>query len=95
MHVDRTDAGDEQAWSLFSDRKALERRMTDEVRNNVAENYGVAIPSKSQQKKKKRRPRVEPSVASEDAQEPPLAAQPEAAPSQAPGAPDSSEKNGS
>jgi len=34
---------DAPAWTLFADRDALERLMTDEVRKNVAANYGVAI----------------------------------------------------
>ena len=31
------------AWSLFNDRDSVERMMTDEVRKNVAKNFGVAI----------------------------------------------------
>jgi len=34
---------DETAWSLFADRDAVERMMTDEVRKNVAKNFGVTI----------------------------------------------------
>jgi Zn-dependent protease with chaperone function len=33
------------AWDLFADREALERRLTDEVRANVATRHGVAIPA--------------------------------------------------
>jgi Zn-dependent protease with chaperone function len=33
------------AWRLFSDREALERRLTDEVRANVAARHGVQIPA--------------------------------------------------
>jgi Zn-dependent protease with chaperone function len=36
------DDGDE-AWTLFSNREAVERRMTEEVRSNVRLNYGVEI----------------------------------------------------
>jgi Zn-dependent protease with chaperone function len=37
--------GASPAWSLFADREALERRLTDQVRANVAENHGVTIPA--------------------------------------------------
>jgi Zn-dependent protease with chaperone function len=37
--------GDAPAWDLFDDREALERRLTDEVRANVAANNGVTIPA--------------------------------------------------
>ncbi|HEV8268577.1 MAG TPA: M48 family metallopeptidase, partial [Thermoanaerobaculia bacterium] len=40
------DDGDE-AWSLFSDREALEKRLTDDVRTNILKNHGVAIPASS------------------------------------------------
>jgi Zn-dependent protease with chaperone function len=33
------------AWAFFEDREALERRLTDEVRANVAERHGVVIPA--------------------------------------------------
>lgn len=33
------------AWALFSDREALERRLTDEVRVNLAMRHGVQIPA--------------------------------------------------
>ena len=32
------------AWDLFADREAMERRMTQEMRVNLAANYGVALP---------------------------------------------------
>lgn len=35
---------DAPAWSLFEDREALERKMTDQIRAAVALNHGVAIP---------------------------------------------------
>jgi Zn-dependent protease with chaperone function len=35
---------DSDAWSLFADRDALERTMTDEIRENVSAAYGVEIP---------------------------------------------------
>lgn len=35
------------AWSLFADREALERRLTEEVRANVARNHGVTIPAEA------------------------------------------------
>ncbi len=35
------------AWGLFSDREALERRLTDEVRANVAARHGVQIPAEA------------------------------------------------
>jgi Zn-dependent protease with chaperone function len=47
-------ASDEPAWAVFSDREALELAMTDQVRSNVADNLGVAIPAKSKKKKAKR-----------------------------------------
>ena len=50
-----TDDGDAQAWDLFSDRDALERTMTAQVRDNVAENFGVRIPGEPKQKKKKKK----------------------------------------
>jgi Zn-dependent protease with chaperone function len=34
---------DEPAWSLFADRAAIELRMTEVVRDNVARNHGVSI----------------------------------------------------
>ena len=37
--------GDAEAWTLFDDREALERRMTDRVRENVAASSKVAIPA--------------------------------------------------
>lgn len=36
--------GGEPAWDLFTDRDALERTLTDVVRENVARNHGVRIP---------------------------------------------------
>jgi Zn-dependent protease with chaperone function len=35
------------AWSLFADREALERRLTDEVRANVRARHGVDIPAEA------------------------------------------------
>ncbi|MCM2334731.1 MAG: M48 family metallopeptidase, partial [Anaeromyxobacteraceae bacterium] len=35
------------AWALFADREALERRLTDEVRANVAAAHGVQIPEET------------------------------------------------
>lgn len=35
---------DEPVWSLFESREELERRMTSQVKQNVAENHGVMIP---------------------------------------------------
>jgi Zn-dependent protease with chaperone function len=35
------------AWDLFADREALERRLTDEVRANVAARHGVEIPAEA------------------------------------------------
>ena len=35
------------AWALFADREALERRLTDEVRANVAARHGVRIPEET------------------------------------------------
>lgn len=35
---------DAPAWSLFEDREALERKMTDQIRQAIALNHGVAIP---------------------------------------------------
>jgi len=40
-------SADAPAWELFEDREALERRLTDEVRKNVAENHGIAIPAEA------------------------------------------------
>lgn len=34
------------AWALFTDRDALERRLTDEVRANLAARHGVQVPAK-------------------------------------------------
>jgi Zn-dependent protease with chaperone function len=36
--------GGAPSWALFADREALEQRLTDEVRANVAARHGVAIP---------------------------------------------------
>jgi hypothetical protein len=38
-----TAADDEEVWSLFLDRDALERRLTEAVRNNVAAQHGISI----------------------------------------------------
>lgn len=37
-------ADSQPAWDLFSDREAVERQMTDQIRAAVAANHGVAIP---------------------------------------------------
>lgn len=39
--------GHAPAWALFADREALERRLTDEVRANVAAAHGVRIPEET------------------------------------------------
>jgi len=39
--------GSAPAWALFADREALERRLTDEVRANVAAAHGVRIPEET------------------------------------------------
>lgn len=36
---------DDDVWSLFDDRVAVERLLTDAIRANVSETYGVSIPS--------------------------------------------------
>jgi Zn-dependent protease with chaperone function len=39
--------GDAPAWQLFADREALEQRLTDDVRANVAARHGVEIPGEA------------------------------------------------
>lgn len=54
------------AWALFSDREALERRLTDEVRANVAARHGVRIPEEAPARTEETPP-AEPVEASPDA----------------------------
>ena len=35
--------GSETAWDLFADRGAIERRMTNEIRDQILEEHGVAL----------------------------------------------------
>lgn len=42
--LDPQPSDDESAWDLFSDREAIERQMTDQVRASIERSHGVAIP---------------------------------------------------